>query len=142
MKADAREPFETAAGAVVAPWDPHVDLEEALGKLAARGHVLFLDSALRDPVLGRYSFLTAEPFEYFQLPADGSDGLEELSRRLSPYHSPTIADLPPPDCFPMTWDGRWKNCHARDSTSLIRRRWQSACTTSCWRSIMSASEPG
>ena len=95
MKADAREPFETAAGAVVAPWDPHVDLEEALGKLAARGHVLFLDSALRDPVLGRYSFLTAEPFEYFQLPADGSDGLEELSRRLSPYHSPTIADLPP-----------------------------------------------
>lgn len=95
MKADAREPFETAAGAVVAPWDPHVDLEAALVKLAAHGHVLFLDSALRDPELGRYSFLTVDPFEYFQLPADGSDGLAELARRLSPYHSPTISDLPP-----------------------------------------------
>jgi para-aminobenzoate synthetase component 1 len=95
VKADSREPFETAAGALVAPWDPHVDLEAALLKLSSRGHVLFLDSALRDPVLGRYSFLTADPFEYFQLPADGSDGLAELSQRLSRYHSPTIADLPP-----------------------------------------------
>ncbi|MEX2113282.1 MAG: aminodeoxychorismate synthase component I [Pirellulales bacterium] len=95
MKADVREPFETAAGALVAPWDPHVDLEQALVRLARRPHVLFLDSARRDATLGRYSFLTANPFDYLTLPADGSDGLAELDRRLSEYATPSIAELPP-----------------------------------------------
>ena len=34
-------------------------------RLAGYPHCLFLDSALRDPRLGRYSFLTADPFELF-----------------------------------------------------------------------------
>ncbi len=95
MKADVREPFETAAGTLVAPWDPHVDLEAALVRLAQLPHVLFLDSARRDPTLGRYSFLTADPFDYFELPADGSDGLSELGRRLASFACPTIPELPP-----------------------------------------------
>ncbi len=95
LKADVREPFETAAGALVAPWDPHVDLELALVRLARRPHVLFLDSARRDATLGRYSFLTADPFDYLTLPADGSDGLAELQHRLSAYAAPTLAELPP-----------------------------------------------
>jgi para-aminobenzoate synthetase component 1 len=95
LKADVREPFETAAGALVAPWDSHVDLEAALASLARRPHALFLDSARRDPTLGRYSFLAADPFDYFELPADGSDGLSELTRRLAAFTSPTLSELPP-----------------------------------------------
>ena len=40
---------------------PPPDVESALLRLAARPHCLLLDSALRDPRLGRYSFLTADP---------------------------------------------------------------------------------
>ena len=39
----------------------------AFRSLAARPHCLFLDSALSDAKLGRYSFLTAAPFELIPL---------------------------------------------------------------------------
>jgi para-aminobenzoate synthetase component 1 len=54
-----------------------------------------LDSALRHPKQGRFSFVTADPFEWIEVPADGSDGLAELARHLRPWSSTTIADLPP-----------------------------------------------
>jgi len=83
------------SGCVVEPWDPNVDLEQALIRLSRRPHVLFLDSARRHATLGRYSFLTADPFDYVEIPADGSDGLCELQRRIAPFQSPTLAGLPP-----------------------------------------------
>jgi para-aminobenzoate synthetase component 1 len=95
LKVDHTQPFETAAGALVEPCDPHLDLEAAFVRLALRPHVLFLDSARRDPQLGRYSFLSADPFEYFTVAADGSDGLAELARRLLPFRTATISELPP-----------------------------------------------
>jgi para-aminobenzoate synthetase component 1 len=58
-------------------------------------HVLFLDSARRDPALGRYSFLTADPFDHFTVAADGSEGLAQLAARVSPLAARTIAGLPP-----------------------------------------------
>ena len=58
-------------------------------------HCLFLDSARQDPVLGRYSFVAADPFGYVELPADGSDGLGELARRLAGTSAKTVAGLPP-----------------------------------------------
>jgi para-aminobenzoate synthetase component 1 len=82
-------------GCVVEPWAGDVDLEQAFVRLARRPHVLFLDSARRDAKLGRYSFLTADPFEYLSLPADGSDALAALEQRLKPYATPTLAGLPP-----------------------------------------------
>jgi len=69
--------------------------EEAFLRLCGRPHCLFLDSALSHPVLGRYSFLAADPFDYFELPAHATDGLGELARRLSAMRAPTIAGLPP-----------------------------------------------
>jgi para-aminobenzoate synthetase component 1 len=95
LKVDTRLPFETDEGCLVEPWDAAVDLEDWLARLSRLPHCLFLDSARRDPVLGRYSFLTADPFDYLQFPADGSDCLAELQRRLAPWRSSTIDGLPP-----------------------------------------------
>ncbi len=74
---------------------PPPDAQAAFRALAARPHCLFLDSAMRHEALGRYSFLTADPFEYFQIPADKPDPLAELQQRIAPYRSQSIAGLPP-----------------------------------------------
>src|SRR4051812_49807593 len=74
---------------------PPPDVESALVALAAQPHSLLLDSALRDPRLGRYSFLTADPFEYFTIPADGTDGLSFLAAQLHSWSTVTRPDLPP-----------------------------------------------
>ena len=95
MAVDIDRPFETAAGARVEPYDAGVDLERALVRFAQLPHCLFLDSARRDTTLGRYSFLTADPFAFLSVAADGSDGLGSLAARLAPLASETIAGLPP-----------------------------------------------
>jgi para-aminobenzoate synthetase component 1 len=72
-----------------------VDVELALQRFAQLPHCLFLDSALRDPKLGRYSFLAADPFDFVSLPADGSDALGEVERRMRRFTANTQPDLPP-----------------------------------------------
>jgi para-aminobenzoate synthetase component 1 len=74
---------------------PPPDAEETFLRLARLPHCVFFDSARRDPILGRYSFLSADPFNYFELPADGSDALAELARRTAPYTAERREDLPP-----------------------------------------------
>src|SRR5437773_1254803 len=74
---------------------PPPDVESALLQIAAQPHSLFLDSAARDPRLGRYSFLTADPFDFFTVSADGTDGLALLDARLRSWQSPARPDLAP-----------------------------------------------
>src|SRR4051812_33262934 len=74
---------------------PPPDIESALLQLAAQPHSLFLDSAARDARLGRYSFLTADPFDFFTVAVDETDGLERITARLKPWQSQTLPDLPP-----------------------------------------------
>jgi para-aminobenzoate synthetase component 1 len=74
---------------------PVPDIEAALLRVAAQPHSLLLDSALRDPQVGRYSFLTADPLEYLTAPADGSDALAALQGRLSQFPASSRSDLPP-----------------------------------------------
>ncbi len=70
--------------------------EAAFVRLAGLPHCLFLDSAMRDPVLGRYSFLTADPFDYIECRADGAgDALARLATRLTQFAAAAIAGLPP-----------------------------------------------
>ncbi|MHB0960652.1 MAG: anthranilate synthase component I family protein [Pirellulaceae bacterium] len=64
-------------------------------KLARLPHCIFLDSALRDPQLGRYSFVAADPFEYWDVAADGSDALAHLEERLGGLSARTLTGLPP-----------------------------------------------
>ena len=74
---------------------PAPDVEQTFLRLAGRRHTLFLDSALRDLTLGRYSFLTAEPFNFLRLPVDGAPAFAELAARLGQFKSDSIAELPP-----------------------------------------------
>jgi para-aminobenzoate synthetase component I len=74
---------------------PVPDVATALVFLARQPHSLLLDSALRDPRLGRYSFLTADPFEFLTVPADGSDALALVASRLALFRTASRADLPP-----------------------------------------------
>ncbi len=71
------------------------DVERAFLALVDRPHALFLDSAQRHPQLGRYSFLTADPFEYLEVPADGQDALVELGLRWERYRTRRQDHLPP-----------------------------------------------
>ena len=66
-------------------------------KLSSLPHCLFLDSALRHPVLGRYSFVAADPFAYLELPAEDADSLGALAARWRPWQreAAAVAGLPP-----------------------------------------------
>jgi len=74
---------------------PAPEPEDAFVRLACLPHCLFLDSALRHPVLGRYSFLAVDPFDFLQLPADGSDALGVLAARMEPFVAAAVRELPP-----------------------------------------------
>jgi para-aminobenzoate synthetase component 1 len=74
---------------------PAPDAETTFRKLAGRPHCLFLDSARRDPQLGRYSFVTADPFEFIQRPVEAAGAFEPLGVRLAHFRWPTVSGLPP-----------------------------------------------
>lgn len=74
---------------------PPPDAGTAFQRLSALPHCVFFDSARKDARLGRYSFLAADPFDYLEVPADGSDGLNLLKARIAPFVSTRQADLPP-----------------------------------------------
>ncbi len=88
MTADVRFPL-------VCELAPPLRAEDVFLRLAALPHCLFLDSALRDPRLGRYSFVAADPFDYIEIPVEGPDGLAELARRLDGHRGQRHPDLPP-----------------------------------------------
>ena len=74
---------------------PPPDPEAAFRALAVRGHCVFLDSAMRHKELGRYSFLSADPFAFVEAPADGRNALADVAALLDRFPATTIADLPP-----------------------------------------------
>jgi para-aminobenzoate synthetase component 1 len=92
-----RSPAATATDELplVVPLADGLEAEQVFQRLAARRWCLFLDSARRDPVLGRYSFVTADPFETLQVPADGSNALAQLEDRLSLFRTNHANGLPP-----------------------------------------------
>jgi para-aminobenzoate synthetase component 1 len=67
---------------LVEPLDPELDAVEAFRRLAGLPHVVFFDSAMRHPQLGRYSFVAADPVEWLSAPADGTDALGWLAKSM------------------------------------------------------------
>ena len=63
--------------------DPALDPVQVFQAFASLPHVLFLDSALRDPVLGRYSFVAADPFSFLEVPVGAHDGLTRIRQLLA-----------------------------------------------------------
>jgi len=75
--------------------NPHVKPVEVFRRLSQRRHCLFLDSALQHETLGRYSFVSADPFQYSSVEADEHDALQQIESELSRLHCNSIPDLPP-----------------------------------------------
>ncbi|HIQ21504.1 MAG TPA: aminodeoxychorismate synthase component I [Planctomycetes bacterium] len=93
-----KEPLGRPAGSLlplVEPIEPAPNAEEVFLRLSVRPHCLFLDSALPDGQLGRYSFVTADPFEFIRSPVEGAAALGQLARRLAPYCLDPERGLPP-----------------------------------------------
>ena len=88
-------PIAFAAEPFVEELAPGLTPQRAFRCLAALPHCLFLDSALEHPTLGRYSFVTADPFAFIAVPARGSDALRKLAARLGWLTARPIEGLPP-----------------------------------------------
>jgi para-aminobenzoate synthetase component 1 len=58
--------------------EPSLDAVDVFRRLSPLPHVVFFDSATRHPILGRYSFVAADPVEWISKPADGSDVLRDF----------------------------------------------------------------
>jgi para-aminobenzoate synthetase component I len=71
------------------------DLEQAFRRWSTRPHCVLLDSALPHDTLGRFSFLACDPFDWLEVPADGSDGLATLETALARYSAQPRRELPP-----------------------------------------------
>jgi len=90
---------------------PAPDPLEACRRLAGLPHLAFLDSALTEPPLGRYSFLAADPvalvrsvgaLTQVRMPAAGgtwrrveADPLTAVRDLLAPFRTDPVPDLPP-----------------------------------------------
>lgn len=57
-------------------------------------HCLFLDSAQRHPELGRYSYVTADPFDYREWSLATPDPLGRLHAAMEPWTSVEMKELP------------------------------------------------
>ena len=82
--------------------DPSLRAVDAFRRLSARSHVVFFDSAMRHPQLGRYSFVAADPVEWLTVPADGTDAFQQLGARIAMLPPTARVDLPP---FQGGWAG-------------------------------------
>ena len=124
--------------------------------------VCFSRLAMRHPTLGRYSFVAADPFDFIEVPADGSDALRVLGDRLRQFspqyqaeysvrrsprevgqrkHSPGLPPFQgaPPAC--------WLRSRAKPGTLPLPTAdefrvpaWPSGCTTSSRPSTTSPAE--
>jgi para-aminobenzoate synthetase component I len=75
---------------------PAPDPWEVCLRLSSLPHLLFLDSAGDHPGLGRYSYVTADPFDWLRAPNQGStDPFAVLQERLSRWRTQPVAELPP-----------------------------------------------
>lgn len=82
-------------GPLVAELDKSLTPEAVFLALASQPHAVFFDSAQRDSRLGRYSYVAADPFDWFVVPADGSPALAPWAKRLAGLRAERRPDLPP-----------------------------------------------
>ncbi len=79
---------------LVVPLPSELRPVDAFQRLCDRPHCLFLDSALPHSHLGRYSYITADPFRFLSIPADGREALGSLEAALAACPIRPRSDLP------------------------------------------------
>ncbi|MFO0903450.1 MAG: anthranilate synthase component I family protein [Pirellulales bacterium] len=77
------------------PLPETLDAEQAWLRLIDQPHVLFLDSATRDPERGAWSFVVADPYRFISLPVDAPAPLDSLRDELTRWSSDAQVGLPP-----------------------------------------------
>lgn len=68
---------------------------EAFRCLSRLPHVVFFDSAAELGCLGRYSFVAADPFEWYEASSHDGDALTYLANRTREFQSQPLIGLPP-----------------------------------------------
>jgi para-aminobenzoate synthetase component I len=78
---------------------PLADVESVFLQLSKQPHCLFLDSAMRQDDLGRFSFIAADPFDYLEITSHTENELDVLQQHwnvlLRDLEIQTVDDLPP-----------------------------------------------
>ena len=117
------------------------DAATVFTRLSHLPHCLFLDSAMRYPRLGRYSFVAADPFDYLQLFAQ-QEAFGPLEAALGRFRTATVPGLATVSrrsgrhVWLMILAVNWRRFRDLLRTSLASRRSPSASTTSSSLSII------
>jgi para-aminobenzoate synthetase component 1 len=101
-----RNVFREPAVPVVEEVEPLLEPADALGRLAGLPYPLLLDSALGHPGLGRYSFVTADPFAHIRSRGprtlvggkpvrESTDPFRVLAEQLARFRADPLPGLPP-----------------------------------------------
>lgn len=80
---------------LIEEFSPEVSVGDAFARFAALPRVVLFDSAMRHPELGRWSFLSADPFDYHTAEAGAADPLRQIDEWLSRWCVPSQTGLPP-----------------------------------------------
>ncbi len=80
---------------VVEELTPLPTFDDAFARFAGQRHCVAFDSAMRHEALGRWSFLAADPFDFWTTPAFEKDPLAGLEARLAPWKLEAEPSLPP-----------------------------------------------
>lgn len=100
FETDARPTSATEAAPglpLVRELTPALDVFAALKAISDEADVLLFESALEREPVGRYSFLTADPFAFFKIASAeyGSDPFDPLRTAWRQFTAPPIPGLPP-----------------------------------------------
>lgn len=82
--------------------DPSLTAVDTFRRLSVLPHVIFFDSAMRHPTLGRYSFVSADPVEWHTVLGYGTDAFSQLGERVDALPQSIRDHLPP---FQGGWAG-------------------------------------
>jgi para-aminobenzoate synthetase component I len=92
--------------------DPTLKPVDAFLRLRSLPHIVFFDSAMRHPQLGRYSFVAADPVEWLTVPADGTNAFQPLADHVASLPQTAHAHLPP-------FQGGWAGLFGYDLASSV-----------------------
>jgi para-aminobenzoate synthetase component 1 len=84
-----------SATPLVEELSPAPDAWEVARRLAHLPRLVFLDSAATDSPQGRYSFLTADPFDWLRTRGQDDNPFPRLAAWLARWRAEPIPDLPP-----------------------------------------------
>lgn len=75
--------------------DPGLDPEQVFRAFSRLPHAVFFDSAMRDARVGRYSFIAADPIDWWAATIDGVEVFKAVAKVATELRGTALPDLPP-----------------------------------------------